>query len=112
MGLPTGPSEYSERNERVVSLVVQHCRGRAVDAARLRSPKAHSILQARKLFARGLKCGEGRDAVYSALAYYGCTRARQRRSPRLRRVFASFSAPLRQAPAAMSLSHCAMVPNT
>ena len=31
--MPTAPNYYSERNERVVALVVQHCRRHAVEAA-------------------------------------------------------------------------------
>ena len=44
-GLPTAPSEYREHNERVVALIVHCCRGRVVEAARLRSLKARLGLQ-------------------------------------------------------------------
>ena len=44
-GLPATPSEYSERKESVVELVVQRYRVLAVEAARLRTPKARGILQ-------------------------------------------------------------------
>ena len=65
---PTIPTKYSERTERVVALVFQGCRRRAVEAARLRSPKARSILQPCELFARRLQSGLGKSLLQSRLA--------------------------------------------
>ena len=62
------PSEYSERKESVVALVVQRGRGHVVDAAPLRTPKAGPARERRRLRTRGLKRGPGRDSVESALA--------------------------------------------
>ena len=90
MGLPTGPSEYSERNERVVALVVQHCRGRVVVVARLRSPKAHSILQPCDLFARGLHSALGMILPQCRLHQRTAWHAMPRHGASLRGRFAPF----------------------
>jgi hypothetical protein len=54
-GLPTAPSEYSERSESVVALVVHCRRRRVVAAARLCSPRSRGIRQRFNLFARRLQ---------------------------------------------------------